>query len=233
MGRTRAIDRYDGDTSCVNHYDGYDGDTSCGSDDSKEPLLKHVNESTVVKNEPSDSSLGESSSSIKVPLTQRQLASCNTRDLTQLTTSDEGQLDTQDAIQHAPPTTSDERQLNQLNSHDANQHVPPTIHDVGKHAPRIIHDAIPLSCFMSYQQITDASPHASHLSQYLDELRVHATQLHAKDGATAGYTSVDACPIVSYLHENDRLDVSLHERRGQYYPLASTDTYLPITATVN
>lgn len=102
-----------------------------------------------------------------------------------------------------------------------------------KIASRIVHEGIPLSCFMSYQQLTDMGSNASYLASYLNELRVHAAQLHAEDTALVGNTSMDLWPIVDDIYMNDHLSVSLHERRGQFYPTASPDSYLPITAAVN
>lgn len=154
---------------------------------------------------------------------------------------DECQLDTLDASQLSlqaildqidPQSTESIHQIEQDKSHDEHNLEPATLTVTSQQDPRIIYDAIPLSSFISYQQLPNDNTHASYLTQYIDEMRAHAAQLRAKGDAIVTNTCVDACSNEGVLHERDGLDKPSREGHEQYHPLASTETYLPITATV-
>ncbi|XP_031568674.1 uncharacterized protein LOC116303296 [Actinia tenebrosa] len=102
----------------------------------------------------------------------------------------------------------------------------------------VINEGIPLSSYTSFQQSHQSETVlkvCEPTTQYVEEIRERAELLYGKRQVTQSTTSYSQYPVLDDLELlNERLVVSSSlERCGHYLPKASTNTRLPITATVN
>lgn len=98
----------------------------------------------------------------------------------------------------------------------------------------VINEGIPLSSYTSFQQIHQSETElkvCESTTQYVDEIRERAEILYGKRHVTHSTTSYSQYPVLDDVQLNNRLVASLLERCSHYYPMASTNTRLPVTAT--
>lgn len=98
----------------------------------------------------------------------------------------------------------------------------------------VINEGIPLSSYTSLQQTHQSESElkmCKPTTQYVDEIREHAELLYGKRQVTHSTTSYSQYPDLDEVQLSKRFVASIMEKCGHYYPMASTNTMLPVTAT--